>query len=125
LSEAEHSYALAAGCDMPFLNEALLRYMAALPRDYDVLIPRRPSSDSPGTFLVEPLHAIYGHSCLEPMRRLLEGGRRQIFRFFPQVQVRYVEPAELDRFDPAGLSFRNINTPQDLAAALDLISRAS
>jgi molybdopterin-guanine dinucleotide biosynthesis protein A len=125
LTEAEYPYALAVGCDMPFLNEALLRYMAALPRNYDVLIPRRPSPGSPDTLLVEPLHAVYGRRCLEPMRCLLEQGRRQIVRFFPQVRVRYVEPAELDRFDPAGLSFRNINTPEDLDAALGVIHSAS
>ena len=38
---------------------------------------------------------------------------RQIIRFFPQVRVHYLEAADWMQFDPAGLAFRNINTPSD------------
>jgi GTP:adenosylcobinamide-phosphate guanylyltransferase len=37
--------------------------------------------------------------------------------FFPKVRVRPVGEEELARYDPAGLSFFNVNTPEDLAAA--------
>lgn len=126
LLEAIHPYTLVVACDMPFLNEALLRFMAGLPRDYDVLIPRprRRERRRPirNRLSVEPLHAIYGRACLEPMRELLERGERQIIRFFPRVRVRYVDREELARFDPDGRSFRNINTPGELQETIELLN---
>ncbi len=124
LLEASFPFILAVACDMPFLSVPLLAYMADLPRRYDVLIPRlHPTGqDLPR---LEPLHAIYGRPCLEPMRNLLEQGEHRIIRFFPQVYVRYLEPEEWARFDPPGLSFRNINTPQDLEEARSLLRHRS
>ncbi len=122
LLEASFPFILAVACDMPFLSIPLLAYMAGRPRHYDVLIPRlRPTRCDPPH--LEPLHAIYGRPCLEPMRSLLEQGERRIIRFFPQVRVCYLEPEEWARFDPAGLSFRNINTPQDLEEAQAILRR--
>jgi molybdopterin-guanine dinucleotide biosynthesis protein A len=118
LAAARHSYALTVACDMPFLSEDLLAAMLARPRDYDVLVPR---SLEPGTTRnqlgVESLHAIYGKGCLEPMRAALEGGRRQIAAFYPQVRVAFVEPDEARQHDPAGRSFMNVNTAEQLAEA--------
>lgn len=116
LLEASFPFILAVACDMPFLSVSLLAYMAGLPRRYDVLIPRLTDTRG-GLSHLEPLHALYGRPCLGPMRDILERGERRIIRFFPQMRVRYLEPEEWARFDPAGLSFRNINTPQDLEEA--------
>ena len=122
LLAAEHEYALAVACDMPFLNTVLLGSMLSRPRDYEVLVPR---SLQPGTARnaldVEPLHAIYAKACLAPMRAMLDSGRRQIAAFFPSVRVAYVEPDETRRYDQAGRSFLNINTPEQMAEAARLI----
>ena len=122
LLAALHPYALAVACDMPYLNAGLLGAMLARPRDYDVLVPR---SLEPGTTRnrlgVESLHAIYGKSCLEPMRATLESGRRQIAAFFLQVRVAYVEPAETQRYDPDGRTFMNVNTPEQMEQAARLL----
>ncbi|MGC8874803.1 MAG: molybdenum cofactor guanylyltransferase [Chloroflexia bacterium] len=119
-------HALVVACDMPFLNEPLLRYMASRPRDYDVLIPRLPADaqESAGNpERVEPLHAIYSRLCLEPMLRVLQRGERRIVSFFPSVRVQYLEVEEWTRFDPEGLSFRNLNTREDVAYARAVLSR--
>jgi molybdopterin-guanine dinucleotide biosynthesis protein A len=42
--------------------------------------------------------------------------------FFSQVNVLPVEEEDLDRFDPEGLSFFNINRPQDLIRAEAMVS---
>jgi molybdopterin-guanine dinucleotide biosynthesis protein A len=118
LLAAKHSYALAVACDMPFLNPNLLGAMLAGRRDYDVLVPRSLEPGSTRNQLgVESLHAIYGKGCLEPMRATLESGRRQIAAFFPQVRIAYLEPEETRRYDPAGRSFMNVNTPDQMAEA--------
>ena len=116
LAAAAHEYALAVACDMPFLSPELLSAMLAHPRDYDVLVPRSPQPGAARNALdVEPLHAIYGKACLEPMRTTLESGRRQIAAFFPQVRVAYIEPETIRRYDPTGRSFANVNTPEQMA----------
>jgi molybdenum cofactor guanylyltransferase len=118
LAAATYPYALVVAADMPFLDAHLLGAMLARPRDYDLLVPR---SLRPGTARnaldLEPLHAVYGQSCLPAMRAALESGRRQIAAFFPQVRVAYFEPDETRRYDPEGRSLVNINTPEQMTEA--------
>src|SRR6266536_3081039 len=87
-------------------------------RDYDLLVPRSLQPGAARNALdVEPLHAIYAKACLDPMRATLESGRRQIAAFFPAVRVAFVEPDETRRYDPAGRSLLNVNTPEQMAEA--------
>lgn len=124
LAAAAEEHALVVACDMPLLSRPLLAAMLARPRDYDALVPRSPTPGAARNNLdAEPLHAIYARACLEPMRAALEGGRRQIAAFFPQVRVVYVEPDEIRRHDPAGHSFLNINTVEQMADARRLLGR--
>jgi molybdopterin-guanine dinucleotide biosynthesis protein A len=106
LCAARHPQALLVACDMPFLNVALLRYMIPLAGGYDVVIPRLDG-------MLEPLHAIYGKTCLSHMAGLLGRREKKITAFFEKVLVRYVEKDEIDRFDPKHLSFLNVNQPED------------
>lgn len=101
---------LVVACDMPFLNIDLLHYMVDLSSNFDVVIPRVNN-------YTEPLHAIYSKNCLLPIETLLEENNVKVTGFFDSVRVRYVEKEELDRFDPAHLSFFNINTQSDLEKA--------
>lgn len=110
LALAGHERAVAVGCDMPFLDLGLLRFMILLSEKYDVVIPSLEG-------LLEPLHAVYSKACLGPMADVLQAGGRRIVDFFPQVRVRHVERAELEALDPEHLSFFNINTPEDLSRA--------
>ncbi|MFC2023629.1 molybdenum cofactor guanylyltransferase [Chloroflexota bacterium] len=106
LKACRHPKAIVVACDMPFLSVPLLRYMVPLSRGYDVVIPRR------GRFL-EPLHAIYGRTCLPAIERVLASGRRRIVAFFDAAKVRFVEEEEVSTFDPHHLSFLNVNTLED------------
>ncbi len=101
---------LLVACDMPFLNLALLRYLLARAGEADVVIPRRG-----GEF--EPLHAVYARTCREPVQSALDRGQARMISFFSDVRILPIEQSDLDRIDPDGLSFFNINTPQDLAQA--------
>jgi len=122
LLAARHAHALTVAADMPFLSLELLAAMLARPRDYDVLVPRSPRAGAARNALdAETMHAVYGKSCLGPMRDALESGRRQIAAFFPQVRVAFFELDESRRHDPAGRSFMNVNTPAELAEAARLL----
>jgi molybdopterin-guanine dinucleotide biosynthesis protein A len=96
--------------DMPFLNRGLLGYMLGLADSYDLVVPRVGD-------LVEPLHAVYTKSCLSPIERMITQNELRVRELFPLVKVRYVDAAEIEKFDPHHLSFFNINTEADLAKA--------
>ena len=106
-------YNLIVACDMPFLNQALLRYMIQLSPGFDAVVPRLGN-------LVEPLQAVYSKSCLTPIERLLKQGNLKVSDILPLIRVRYVEDEEIDRFDPKHLSLVNVNTEADLRKAREL-----
>lgn len=106
LIAARHEWALIVACDMPFLNAGLLRYMAGLAAGHAVVVPHWQGE-------LEALHAFYSRECLPAIEPILRRGGGRIVTFCEQVSARYVEPDEIARFDPSGLSFFNINSPED------------
>jgi len=101
---------LIVGCDMPFLNQGLLRYLLEVADGYDAVTIRHGDN-------VEPLHAVYARSCLEPIGMMLEKDNLCIYELFETINVRYVEAREIERFDPEHLSLFNINNFRDLELA--------
>ena len=116
LSRSNSYYNLAVACDMPFLNQALIRYMIDLSSGFDVTIPMIGN-------LYEPLHAIYAKSCLGPIETLLSTDNLKIADFLSSVKVRCIGEDEISRFDPDHLSFFNINTPADMEKAQSLAAQ--
>ena len=110
LAASTNFHNLVVACDMPFLNLALLRYMMALSSTFDIVIPRV------GQY-VEPLHAVYSKNCLEPIERMLKQGNLRVSGLLDLVKARYIEEAEIDKYDPEHLSFFNINSQADLERA--------
>ncbi|MDQ5824346.1 MAG: molybdenum cofactor guanylyltransferase [Chloroflexota bacterium] len=111
LNHLPYDRTLTVACDMPLLNPALLRYMASLPTEADVLVSRW--TDAEGNRHIETLHAIYSRRCIEPIRKRIEVGKLKVQALLEDVSVEYVDEAELRRYDPQLESFRNINTPQE------------
>lgn len=96
-------------CDMPFLNEQLVRYMVEVQDHYAAVVPSMGNE-------IEPLHALYATTCLGPIRRLIESRRYQVRLFYDSVSVRYVTENEIRRFGQPRDAFHNINTPDEFAA---------
>lgn len=118
LQAAQFETALVVACDMPFLNLALLRAMLARPGEYDVLVPRSLGAQrTRNAHAVEPLHAVYRRSCLAPIQALLQQGERRVAALLDVVRVAFVEADEIQRYDPEGRSFVNINTFEQLREA--------
>jgi molybdopterin-guanine dinucleotide biosynthesis protein A len=66
----------------------------------------------------EPFHAVYRRdTCLPYVQSTLEAGKRRVDAWFSQVKIRYLEPEEMLPYDPEGLAFLNINTPEELQEA--------
>ena len=110
VTHARHPHTLVVACDMPWLNRDLLGYLIGLRHQADIIVPRW------GKF-PEPLHAIYGKGCLPPIQDQLQSGWLKVVGFYGQVQVRFVDRPEIERFDENGRSFANLNTPEELAKA--------
>jgi len=115
LVASESLYNLVVASDMPFLNQALLRYMVQLADGFDLVLPRLSNN------MVEPLHAVYSRNCLATIKNLLNQGKMRFTELLTLVKVRYVEAEEINWFDPGHLSFFNINTEADLKTARELV----
>ena len=108
--------AIVVGCDMPFLSVGLLEYMTQICSTFDVVVPRIKDK-------LEPLCAVYSKSCLVPIQELLEQNELRISKLFSMVKIKYIEEDKLNRFDPAHLSFFNINNQDDLARVKKLAAK--
>lgn len=113
LIASSSSRAIVVGCDTPFLSVSLLEYMTKICSKFDVVVPRIKNK-------LEPLCAVYSKHCSSPIQSLLEQDELRIRKLFSMVRVKYVEEDEINRFDPAHLSFFNINSHADLDRARKL-----
>lgn len=116
LSAAQGETVLLLACDMPFLNRPLLVYLLELAAEGDVVVPLWNDRH-------QTMHAVYHRDrCLAAVEEALERGDKRMISFYPALNIRTVTPAEVRRFDPAGRTFMNINTPQELTAAETLLT---
>lgn len=110
LVNARTQHCFITACDTPLLLPTLLEALLAhLRRDDDVVLPRKPD----GYF--EPLCAVYSRRCLPHIEAQLRRDDHKIIRFFDQVRVSPLPVETLLGADPELVSFRNANTPEDLA----------
>jgi molybdopterin-guanine dinucleotide biosynthesis protein A len=107
LSVIKEEAGFLVACDMPFLNAALIRHMSQMRGTFHAVVPRIRGD-------LETLHALYNTKCLPIIWRFIHAGEYQVFRFFQEVTVRYVEEDEIRSHDPDLRSFININRPEDL-----------
>jgi molybdopterin-guanine dinucleotide biosynthesis protein A len=100
-------------CDMPFANPAVIAFLRDTAPGFDAVVPR--TADG-----YQPLHAVYGKTCLPHMEAMIRDDRLQVTGLLPVIRVRTVEEEELRPMDPSLLCFANINTREELEAAVRL-----
>ena len=103
-------------CDMPFINEDLLKFMMQKAHDYDVVVPIV-------NHLPEPLLAFYHRRVLSPVRETLARDRRKMVAFYDMVRVCEIPEEQIRSIDPELKSFININTPQDLDQVQQILNK--
>ena len=108
-------YGLVVGCDMPFLNPGLLRYLISWREGNDIVMPRVGRHH-------EPLHAIYAKHCLPVIEQSVAAGKRRILHACVGLNIHYVEEELIATLDPLHLSFFNVNTPGDLKRMNQIMS---
>jgi len=113
LSASKAELNLILAIDLPFLNEALLRFIVEQARltDAVVTVPR-----IAGGF--QPLCAVYRRAFAPLAQAALEAGRNKIDALFAVTTTRILEEDELRRFAFTPAMFDNLNTPEDLRRAI-------
>jgi molybdopterin-guanine dinucleotide biosynthesis protein A len=113
LAAATSPLVAVAACDMPFASASLLETAARLlvQEEADVVIAKSEEG-------YEPFHAVYRRkTCLPAIQSAIEADKWKVIAWFPSVKVRELSTEEVARFDPSGLCFWNVNTPEDFAEA--------
>jgi molybdopterin converting factor small subunit len=100
-------------CDAPFLNLQLIAHLLAQISDCDVVVPYWEER-------FQPLHAVYRTSVAPLLKNQLERGELRPILLYEKVRTRKIHEDEIRRLDPDGLSFHNMNSPQEYETALQL-----
>ena len=116
LTYAANRTVICVGCDMPLLQPNLLSHLTTLIDNYDAVVPCVEVEERSASVL-QTLAAIYTKRCLPIIDRMLTGGELRVHALYDRIDTRIVQPQEWRRFDPRGLSFFNINTPEDFEIA--------
>lgn len=113
ISSATSPFVAVVACDMPFASKNFFEssHRLMVKDEADVVIAKTDAG-------YEPLHALYRReTCLPAIEAAMEADQWKVIAWFPQVRVRTLLPNEFKAFDPAGLCFLNLNTPEDFLAA--------
>lgn len=119
LSALQHSatpFVAVVGCDMPFLSSELLAFelQTLVENDYDAVIPRSTNG-------LEPLHALYRRAtCLDAVQAALSLGNLRLIGWLKDVKSYDLPPALQQPYDPQGLAFINVNSPEEFQQAEQL-----
>ena len=110
LGKIETPWAFMVACDMPFVVPEVVELLAKYRLQHQAVVPVVHGHP-------QPLAAFYAASCLGPLRASLAVQQKSLRNVLKQLDVRYVDEAEMLEADPLLRSFFDLDTPQDVAAA--------
>jgi molybdopterin-guanine dinucleotide biosynthesis protein A len=116
IASASQPIVAVVACDMPFASPALLEAATRLivEEEADVVIAKSDEG-------FEPLHAVYRReTCLPAIEAAIEAEQWKVIAWFPQVKVRVLTSDEIKYYDPSGLAFWNVNTPEEFSKAEEI-----
>ncbi|MHC1610736.1 MAG: molybdenum cofactor guanylyltransferase [Candidatus Methanospirareceae archaeon] len=112
LERASSSYSLIIGCDMPFVNRYVVEFLFEVAErgNYDAVVPIWESG------MVEQLHAVYKREpMLAAIRDSMKEGDAKVLSVLSRLKnVNYIPVNRIREIDRELMTFRNINTPEDL-----------
>lgn len=113
IASAKHPTVAVVACDMPFASPSLLEAARSLLAEEEADIVIAKSEEG-----YEPLHAVYRReTCLPAIDAAIKADQWKVIAWFPQVKVRVLTADEIKPYDPSGLAFWNVNTPEEFAEA--------
>jgi molybdopterin-guanine dinucleotide biosynthesis protein A len=113
----KNPYAFFSACDTPFLKREIVEILVAqIEHKIDIVMPETAAG-------FEPLCAIYSKRCLKPAKEHLGANKVKIQWAFRSNRIKHITENQLRPVDPELRSFLNINTPEDLARAEEIIAK--
>ena len=114
LLHSTSKYNLVLGCDMPYLSNALLKYLAGFCKPgFDAYVPVVGKNP-------QPLCAIYTANCAEMLKTAIEKGQLKMVSLIKEWNTNYIKISSKLKFYSPYL-FANINTRQDLVKLISHI----
>ena len=105
------------GCDMPFVNGALVRDVVQRMRNgggaVDAVVPDAVVADVAGR--LQPLHAVYSPSCLPLVEQRLRAGKLSLHGLLAELSIVKVSEDEVRRIDPDLRSLVSLNRPEEVS----------
>ena len=135
VTHASHDAILCVACDSPFLEPKLLSYLVTVLGEYDAVIPytyssrqtpfcrnkdigvTNPSYGDDTQITLQTLCAAYSKRCLSIIELMLRESELRVHALQERAHIKRVSPKVWREFDPEGMSFFNINTPEDFERA--------
>jgi molybdopterin-guanine dinucleotide biosynthesis protein A len=113
---ASHPFAFFSACDTPFLKREIIEtVLSEIEPGADLVLPRTSAG-------FEPLCAAYSRRCLKPAEDHLRANKFKIHLALKDCRIKTIPEDRLRAKDPGLVSFFNVNTPQDLARAEQMLS---
>ena len=114
---ARHPYAFFTACDAPFLKRELIEIiLAGIDAKTDIVIPETSAGR-------EPLCAAYSKRCLNPAEQHIKQKKLKIQLAFRKCRIKTISEKTLRTKDPELISFFNINSPEDLKRAAEMVKK--
>jgi molybdopterin-guanine dinucleotide biosynthesis protein A len=121
LTYASHDAVLCVACDSPFLESKLLTYLVSALGAYDAVMPytyKEINAYSDDTQItLQTLCAAYSKRCLSIIELMLRDSELRVHALQERAHIKRVSPEVWREFDSEGMSFFNINTPEDFERA--------
>ncbi len=107
LINIDSPFLFVTGCDMPYINVILIKYIADKANErYDAIIPLYENKP-------QPLLGVYSKRIISKIEDTILKGKRSLRDFLKGLIVYYINEDEVRKIDPHGRSFVNINTIED------------
>ncbi len=113
IASAADPFVAVVACDMPFASPVFFESARRLivQEGADVVVAKTEEG-------YEPFHALYRReTCLPAIEAAIAADQWKVISWFSQVKVRVLTPDEMKGFDPSGLCFWNLNTPEEFSEA--------
>jgi molybdopterin-guanine dinucleotide biosynthesis protein A len=108
-------FAFISACDTPFLKKEVVEtVIGKIEPEVDIVMPETSAG-------FEPLCAAYSKRCLQPAQQHLEQEKLKVVKAFRKSRIKTISEKVLRKKDPDLLAFFNINAPDDLKRAEEMI----
>lgn len=115
VQQAKGAFLFVVACDMPCVSALVIEHLFSRIDAHDAVIPRWDDE------MIEPLHAVYRRDVL--LEYLSGHHSRSLREMIRQLDVKFVDIADLRALDPELRTFTNINNIEDLKAFIASVQR--